>query len=382
MPSKYEFEQIITKLDEAVKLYKTTGYRYNQNKIYLSNGQVLEFSFKPQNIPHLLGIDIGVLKNSKILNSTKPLDMLEELINRYTAIYQKFVRGELAYSDVFSPYIKEKIDSFATILKCGVNDIYFVSEYSLPRAYLNGERNNFGCQYYIAFDDGKRGISFLGLKKFERGYFYSPSSIIGFSNEKQTMELLSSLISNQCIMLVRCVYRKNTGAYIYLTNADKLAKTQSLVNLADKFGGDLILSDDFVYCLKKLMSSYEKDLNYQIFITQLNLAISRGKKLKFDCSFDQSCAELAEVYNVSVESSTNSSVQTDIAELKRLKAELLKAQQQLGKQEKIIADKDKKIKEQESTITLQKEQIEEQQASLSRLTTFQEEAFQLFKKYQ
>ena len=104
--------------------------------------------------------------------------------------------------------------------------------------------------------------------------------------------------------------------------------------------------------------------------------------MKFDCSFDQSCAELAEVYNVSVESSTNSSVQTDIAELKRLKAELLKAQQQLGKQEKIIADKDKKIKEQESTITLQKEQIEEQQASLSRLTTFQEEAFQLFKKYQ
>ena len=36
MPSKYQFEQIITKLEEAVKLYKTTDYRYNENKIYLS----------------------------------------------------------------------------------------------------------------------------------------------------------------------------------------------------------------------------------------------------------------------------------------------------------------------------------------------------------
>lgn len=71
MPSKYQFEQIITKLEEAVKLYKNTDYRYNENKIYLSNGQVLEFEFKPQNIPHLLGINIVNLRNSKILTATK-----------------------------------------------------------------------------------------------------------------------------------------------------------------------------------------------------------------------------------------------------------------------------------------------------------------------
>lgn len=382
MPSKYQFEQIITKLEEAVKLYKNTDYRYNENKIYLSNGQVLEFEFKPQNIPHLLGINIVNLRNSKILNATKPLDMLEELIDRYTAIYQKFVRGEIAYFDIFSPYIKEKIDSFETILKCSINDIYFVSEYSLPRAYLNGERNNYGCQYYIAFDDGKREISFLGLKKDEDEYYYSPSSIISSSDEKTSDKLLSDLISNQRIMLVNCVGRKNVDSYAYLTNADKLAIVQSLSNLANKFDSHLILNNDFIYNLKKLMLIYEKDLNYQSFISQLILAISKGKKYKSDCSFDQSCSELVDVYNNSIKKTVNTSTQTDVEELKKLRAELLAAQQKLQEQEKLIAEKDKKISEQESQIESQQEQLNVQQTSIDRLTNFKEEAFQLFKKYQ
>ena len=382
MPSKYQFEQIITKLEEAVKLYKNTDYRYNENKIYLSNGQVLEFEFKPQNIPHLLGIDIVNLRNSKILIATKPLDMLEELIDRYTAIYQKFVRGEIAYFDIFSPYIKEKIDSFETILKCSINDIYFVSEYSLPRAYLNGERNNYGCQYYIAFDDGKREISFLGLKKDEDEYYYSPSSIISSSDEKTSDKLLSDLISNQRIMLVNCVGRKNVDSYAYLTNADKLAIVQSLSNLANKFDSHLILNNDFIYNLKKLMLIYEKDLNYQSFISQLILAISKGKRYKSDCSFDQSCSELVEVYNNSIKKTVNTSTQTDVEELKKLRAELLAAQQKLQEQEKLIAEKDKKISEQESQIESQQEQLNAQQTSIDRLTDFKEEAFQLLKKYQ
>ena len=375
MPSKYQFEQIITKLEEAVNFYKKTPYRYNEYKLYLSDGQVLEFMFNSQNIPHLLGINIGNLKNSKILTATKPLEMLEELICRYTAIYQKFVRGELSYVDIFSPYIMEKIESFETILKCDINDIFFVSEYSRPRAYLNGEKNNYGCQYYIAFDDGKREIAFLGLKKPDNEYFYCPSSIISAVDEKTSDKILSNIISNQRIMLVNCVGKKNINAYSYLSNAAKLAIAQSLSNLADRFDSHLILSNDFIYNLKKLMSSYEKNLNYQSFISQLTLAISKRKRLKSDCSFDQSCVDLAEMYNAIIKCQNNSSAKPDIEELKKLKAELLAAQQ-------LIDEKDKKIIEQDRMITLQQAQLDMQQASIDSLTAFKEDAFQLFKKYQ
>ncbi len=382
MPNKYEFEQIIIKLEEAVKLYKTTPYRYNENKLYLSNGQVLEFMFKPQNIPHLLGIDIGILKNSKILTATRPLDMLEELITRYTAIYQKIVRGEIAYSDIFSPYIKEKIASFETILRCDINDIYFVSEYSLPRAYLNGERNNYGCQYYIAFDDGKSEMSFLGLKRVDGEYFYSPSSIISSQDGKENNKILRDLIENQQIMMVNCVGKKNINSYNYLKNADKLEIVQNLSDLAKRNNSHLILSSDFIYNLKKLMLSYEKDLNVQNFISKLILAISKGRKVNVDCSFDQTCSELVEAYNMSVQKSSKPDMQSDLEELKKLKEELLAAQQKLQEQEQIIAEKDKKISEQKSQIKSQQEQLNAQQTSIDSLTDFKEEAFQLFKKYQ
>lgn len=382
MPSKYEFEQIIVKLEEAVKLYKKSDYRYNENKLYLSNGQILEFMFKPENIPHLLGINISALRNSKILSSNKPLDMLEELIQRYTAIYQKFVRGELIYSDVVSPYIKEKIESFETVLKCDINDIYFVSEYSLPRAYLNGERNNYGCQYYIAFEDGKSEIIFLGLKKPDDQYYYSPSSIISPSDEKSSDKLLADLISNQRVMIVNCVGRKNIGIFNYLKNADKLILAQRLVNLTNEYNGHLMLSNDFIYNLKKLMSSYEKDLNVQRFILQLIHAISTGKKFSIDCSFDQNCAELVEVYNMSVQRSNKADIQTDLQELKRLKEELLLAKSTIEEQKQLLSEKDELISLQQTQLNEQQGKINQMQDETSSLRQFKDEAFQLFKKFQ
>ena len=65
MPNKYEFEQIIVSLEEAINCFKKSQRRFNEYKIYLSNGKVLEFTFDDKNIPHLLGINIGNLKNKQ-----------------------------------------------------------------------------------------------------------------------------------------------------------------------------------------------------------------------------------------------------------------------------------------------------------------------------
>ena len=86
MPTKYEFEQTIVDLEEVVNCFKKSQRRFNNYKLYLSNGKVLEFTFNDKNIPHLLGINIGNLKTSKILSSDKPFEMLEELIDRYTEV--------------------------------------------------------------------------------------------------------------------------------------------------------------------------------------------------------------------------------------------------------------------------------------------------------
>ena len=104
MPSKYEFQQLIEKIEEAINLYKNSPCRFNENKIFLSNGKAINFEIKPHNVPHLLGININNLKNSKFLKETKPLDMVEELINRYNTFYERMIRGEIIFGDIFSDF--------------------------------------------------------------------------------------------------------------------------------------------------------------------------------------------------------------------------------------------------------------------------------------
>lgn len=382
MISQYEFGQLIIKLEEALNFYKKTNYRFNELKLYLSNGQILEFMFKPQNIPHLLGIDIINLKTSKVLTATKPLEMMEELIERYSAIYQKCVRGELKYDDIFSPYIYDKIEAFETILKCDVNDIYFVSEYSLPRSYVTGEKDNLGCQYYIAFSNDKNELVFLGLKRKDNEFFYSPSSILN-ANEIETREiLLKKIVENQRIMLVNCVGIKNIRVNNYLKNLDKLILAQNLINLANKYDGHFILGPDFVYNLKKLISAYDKDSNVKQFISNFMLAISKGKKAKANESLDEEFSELCDAYNMLLQRTNKSDIQGDLLELKRLKEELLQAQKTIEEQQKQLATKDGVIDSQQTLIEEQQSKITQLEEETSSLRNFQTEAFQLFKKYQ
>ena len=381
MISKYEFGQLIEKLEAAVALYKNTNYKYNENKLFLSNGKALEFKFKPQNIPHLLGIDIIALRNANFLRTTKPLDMLEELIERYDVLYRKMEDGSISYYSIFSPYIEDKIASFETVLKCDIQDVFFASEYSLPRAYLNGERNNYGCQYYIAIKDKQNNLTFLGLKKQEDERYYSPSSII-YADDVSKDNILRTLVENQRIMLINCVGRKNINVSNYLKNGDKYRILQELIELSNKYDGHLIVSGDFSHTLKKLLSSYNKEVDAENFISQLTLAVTNGNRVDVTSSFDESSRELAQSYNILIQKSNQVNPTSELKELKKLRQELLDLQQQVEMQQQVIDSKDKQLAEQHDVIMQQQQTITEQQTAINHLTSFKDDAFQLFKKYQ
>lgn len=251
MPTKYAFEQIIMKLEEIVKLYKNSPFRFNKYKLYLSNGKVIEFSFKPQNIAHLLGINITSLKASRILLSNTAFEMIEELIDRYTAIYQKMANGEACYKDIFSPFIKEKLAFFEKVFRFNSHDILGICHYVPARSYINGEPNNYGCEYYIIFDDGDNYPYFLGLKKDQNSRFYVPSSLISSFEEEKSYKLFGEITANQEVMLVNNVLRTNTGDKFYITNAEKLSLVQKLSELARTYNFHMIVDSDYIHTLKK-----------------------------------------------------------------------------------------------------------------------------------
>ena len=335
MISKYEFGQLIEKLEKAVKFYKETNYKFNENKIYLSNGKTLEFMFKPQNIPHLLGIDVAYLRKINLLKANKPFDMLEELIERYDIIYKKIESGQIYYYNIFSPYIEKKISSFVTVLKCNIENTFFVSEYVLHRTYLNGQQNNYGCQYYIAFKE-KSKLIFLGLKKQDDDYYYSPSSIICAFDVATKENILEALIKNQRIMLINCINIKNIGISNYLKNNKKLNLLQELVVLANKYDGHLIVYNDFIHTLKKLLNLVNQECITKNFISQLTLAINNEDKIDMLAFFDESSQELVQAYNILIQKLKQINEKD---ELIRLKQELLESQQQIKSQLKINTKK-------------------------------------------
>lgn len=380
MPNKYEFEQIIVSLEEAINCFKKSQRRFNEYKIYLSNGKVLEFTFDDKNIPHLLGINIGNLKTSKILSSDKPFEMLEELIERYTAIYQKMKRGEIQYKDIFSPYIKEKAHFFKLIFNFHTSNILGVCRYSPIYSYLNGDTNTYGCSYYIIFDDDENFPYFLGLKEDRINAYYAPSSIIGNFDEASANDNLKNIISNQQIMLVNNVFRTNTGEKYYVTNAEKLIKVQKLRTLAQKYDSHLILDSDYMYNLRKMIASFENETKTSQFLSDLTLAIAQRKKMKIRGTLDETCKQLAATYNSQVlpNSENNSAV---LSELKSLKKELLQAKETIKTYEKTVSSQQSTIASQAETIKFQQQELDNKDEEIKNLSQFKDEAFQLFKKY-
>ena len=97
MPTQMQFNDIIQKLEHAYNFYFDTPYRFNEYEIYLSNGEKLQFNFPTSRMPHLLGIQLGNIQDSRILSSVRSEDVWREVIDRSTYIYQKCLKGEASY---------------------------------------------------------------------------------------------------------------------------------------------------------------------------------------------------------------------------------------------------------------------------------------------
>lgn len=327
MPDKYQFKEIIIKLKELVNLYKNTNYQYNANKLYLSDSNVLNFSFAKENIPHLLGINIVNLRTSKVLTATTPFEMLEELISRYSAIYDKMVRRELNYRDIFSPFIEDKIKSFEKALTFNLEDIFFVCNYSKERSYVNGMKYNFGCQYYVCLKGKNDELIFLGLKKDDFKHYYFPSSLLGCYDKEKSSKMIEDMITNQQIMLVNCVEIANSKKSNYLDNKIKLQLSKALINLSNRYKSSFIITKDYIFALSKLITAYEKENKMKNFILNFISAISKGKKLKTDTTFDSDIKDLTRLYNDELQRRR----QRDLEELRNLRQEVMELKKQLEK---------------------------------------------------
>ena len=388
---QYEFQTIIERLDNAIKYYKKVHRYSTKYRLFLTDGNKLDFGFNDENIAHLLGINIPNLVNSKILDSQYSFDLLEELIDRYTKVYNDIKNGKIRYNDIFSEYIEEKLDAFESICYLNFNSIKFVVHFLPSRAYISGTKSVYGCEYYLAIDNGNGKLVFLGLKgakNYNNNIIYAPSSILGYSDENDYKDMLQNLLSDQVICLTNAMNIKIDNQYgyddlhkLYLKPDEKLSRLRIMNKYKDKYGCIIDVSSDFAHNLDKLNDFYAKDNFTTDVLNKLAECIRKGHSIdketieKSKEFVDYNVIELLEDYNMSVKYSEKANISTEIEEISKLREELLKV-----KEEKDASDSRYKAKE---ILLAEKEKlIEIQEEELSHLRSLKNEVLILANKYQ
>lgn len=379
IPTQIQFNDIIEQLADAVEFYSKTPYRYNQIRLNLSNGKVLDFEFHKSKIAHLLGINIQGFRTYKILSSTDAYGILEELIERSSYVYQRILNGEVNYFDLFSKYMPDKIQSFKHILQLPFYDIEFACEYSANNAYLTGKTLSYPCEYYLALK--ANGIyEFLGLKYDEKACSYVPTSTLVSSVEPS---ILQDMISNQRIMMVSGYSLLNIDRRKFLILSEKRAKMIELASLAKQCGAIVDVSQEAIYLTQLSKDLIVQCTQYRQFCAQLEKSfIDNVTMSEMPCSgfpqVDEQISRIIQFYNDTAENTVDAESKDTLSELRKVCQQLLIVEQHMQEKDQKIAILKEQMLEQEQSFQTQ---IAESQETMEHLQSFQQESFQLYKKY-
>lgn len=369
MLEKEQYNELIRMIDKAINLYKNTPLKFNEYKLYLSNGETLEFKFEQHQIAHLLGVNPAVLKG--YISSTNSFESLEELVDNSSHIYHLIQMGIIDSGQLFSPFIKEKLDTFELLFSLCLKNISFVCKHDQAISCLNGVKHRYKGLYYIMIESEEKSV-FLGIRPDERNQNkLIPVTSIPIGNDERGNEVFSHIISNQEIMLVNSLQLKNIDRKEFMSYSEKLDVVHYLNKLVIMFHAKLLLISDFEYILRQCLGYMEKDKQYNRVVSLLIESMKTGRKVTFE-SGNNNIKELINVHN---ETMGQRRYYGEIEELYRLKNELVEAQQQL-------ADYERQVNIQEQIIENQGIIMQEQAKKIDKLQQFQDEAFTFFKKYQ
>lgn len=143
------YQELVEKATSKVEAYENLGLGYTAFSMFLANGDNINIKTFPNNISHLLGINIDYLKQSNKLNKDwNNIRCLKEFLEKSYS-FQLLVRdGLMSFDKMFSEYVDEKLDAFITNIKIRTDNMLYVVKYDGERTYQSDEIHDV-CDYYI-----------------------------------------------------------------------------------------------------------------------------------------------------------------------------------------------------------------------------------------
>lgn len=121
-----ELETLFCSINDIIDYIENTKYENRRYKLYLSNGEYLNFSIPNNTIPHLLGVNTTYLSSTNIFKTTNSFELLKELIENPYKIYSLERNGIIKYDNLFSQYIIDKVNSFMENIRINIQNVEFI----------------------------------------------------------------------------------------------------------------------------------------------------------------------------------------------------------------------------------------------------------------
>lgn len=314
-----QLEGIFEKLDEIYNNFKK--YRNDRliQTVCSADGTKMDVYIPLNAVPHLLGINTDYYKTVFTTRENSAQNIFEEMLDRGAySLYSNM--DKLDIDRLISPYILNKLENFAKIIRINSDDIEFICHYNKQKSY--GITDNIeNCDHIIVskLDNGKYSYVTFSDNEYGSSVQAVPRSNQLFDSIDELYEKIIRVLARQSITIPTYIssYDKYSDEYKFrwfLPEDKKKEKALNALEYAKKLELNLDVTYDYVSSLgfsgrKTKMHKENNDTLGLITSVMKKGNVIFEKDLKVE-SFDYISDELValiEAYNNTIVSKTSNS---------------------------------------------------------------------------
>ena len=289
-----KYNKIIEKIEECIGHYERMNFQYNKHVLYLANGDILNIKTLPNNVPHLLGVNLDYLRQA---------NRFKQYMDKYAELkcfvdekypFSKLVVEDkkLNYDLMFSNYIDEKLDIFVDNIKIRTDDMQYIVKYDREKTYQIEEEADI-CDYYI-IRKIHGAYCLLGLIQSENG-IYVPVTSRKYDSHFAFEDFMERMTKKQEITYPYFMKIRNSGNiennHDYgSTMNDKQIFLDKTTKAAEKYGATASVARDYGHSLNIFISDKNKTNNNIILLKLLSDSILNNDVLDKN-TIDEICGE-------------------------------------------------------------------------------------------
>lgn len=263
-----EIDALFEKIKECIDFYERTYIKNKTFTMFLGNGEQVKYVITPDNLPHLLGINLDVIKTTYNYSKNSSYDLMLELLDNSYRLHKLFKEQVLKPEQVFSKNINEKIEGFKDNFKYNAKEVLedtdFVCKYESENSWQVTEKKQ-KYDYIIIKTLPNNKVALLGLVR--NGFQCYAMSNQLFNSLEDAKESLNELLNNQKVTLLtgfKAYNRMTDGNFSWtLTINQKLEKVDIIKNYKNNFNFIIDITSDYEYTIQKMLENkYERRENY------------------------------------------------------------------------------------------------------------------------